>query len=248
MTCHSPTAVTSKAGIWTLTQNSSSFPKTKTIVLSGHACEVVQSCSTLWDPKDCSPQGSSVHGILQARILEWVAGPSSRGSSQPRGQTCIPYISCTGSWVLYYSCHLPFQGAPIYWERLEWKQLIATIQWQKSQYSSKWRVAQGPRERKQGVSRESREPFQVGERGRARRGCAGILLCSQRERAFARGQRCTVGKTRKQVGTRLKRVPKVFIHVSICSFIHSLTKMFMGLLLNARSVWDDKDTAENKGT
>ena len=41
------------------------------------------------DSMDCSPPGSSVHGILQARILEWVAIPSSRGSSQPRGQTQV---------------------------------------------------------------------------------------------------------------------------------------------------------------
>ena len=43
------------------------------------------------DPLDCSPPGSSVHGILQARILEWVAMPSSRGSSPPRDQTCISF-------------------------------------------------------------------------------------------------------------------------------------------------------------
>ena len=42
-----------------------------------------QSCLTLCDLMDCSPLGSSVHGIFQARILEWVAMPSSRGSSQP---------------------------------------------------------------------------------------------------------------------------------------------------------------------
>ena len=42
---------------------------------------VAQSCLTLWDPMDCNLRGSSVHGILQARILEWVAMPSSRGSS-----------------------------------------------------------------------------------------------------------------------------------------------------------------------
>ena len=42
---------------------------------------VIQSCLTLGDPIDCSPPGSSIHGILQARILEWVAMPSSRGSS-----------------------------------------------------------------------------------------------------------------------------------------------------------------------
>ena len=44
----------------------------------------LQLCPTLSDPLDCSPQGSSVHGILQARTLEWVAMLSSRGSSQPR--------------------------------------------------------------------------------------------------------------------------------------------------------------------
>ena len=44
---------------------------------------------TLWDPMDCSPPGSSVHGILQARIPEWVAKPSSRGFSWPRDQTQV---------------------------------------------------------------------------------------------------------------------------------------------------------------
>ena len=44
----------------------------------------LQSCPTLCDPRDCSPPGSSVHGILQARKLEWVAISSSRGSSQLR--------------------------------------------------------------------------------------------------------------------------------------------------------------------
>ena len=53
---------------------------------------VIQLCLTLWDPMDYSPPGSSVHGILQARILEWVAMPSSGGSSQPRDWT---RISCT---------------------------------------------------------------------------------------------------------------------------------------------------------
>ena len=53
---------------------------------------VTQSCLTLCDHMDCSPPGSSVHGILQARILEWVANSSSRGSSWPRDWT---HISCT---------------------------------------------------------------------------------------------------------------------------------------------------------
>ena len=45
---------------------------------------VTQSCPTLCNPMDCSQPGSSVHGIFQARILEWVPMPSFRGSSQPR--------------------------------------------------------------------------------------------------------------------------------------------------------------------
>ena len=49
----------------------------------------LQSCSTLCEPIDCGPPGSSVHGILQVRILEWIAIPFSRGSSQPRNQTCV---------------------------------------------------------------------------------------------------------------------------------------------------------------
>ena len=47
---------------------------------------VAQLCPVLCDPMDCSPPGSSVHGILQARILEWVASPFSKGFSQPRDQ------------------------------------------------------------------------------------------------------------------------------------------------------------------
>ena len=47
-------------------------------------CLVAQWCPTLCNPLDCSLRGSSIHGILQARILEWVAMPFSRGSSQPR--------------------------------------------------------------------------------------------------------------------------------------------------------------------
>ena len=62
------------------------------------ACRVSQSCPTLCNPMDCSPPGSSVHGISKARMLEWVAMPSSRGSSQPRGRTHISHI---GRWVLY---------------------------------------------------------------------------------------------------------------------------------------------------
>ena len=62
-----------------------------------------KSCPILWDLLwDCSTPGSSVHGILQARILEWVATLSSRGSSQPRDRTHISYVSCIGRGVLYH--------------------------------------------------------------------------------------------------------------------------------------------------
>ena len=52
-----------------------------------------QSCPTLCDPLDCSPSGSSIHEVFQARILEWVAISYSRGSFQPRDRTCIPCIA-----------------------------------------------------------------------------------------------------------------------------------------------------------
>ena len=65
-------------------------------------CAVIQSCPTLCDPVDYSPPGSSVHGILQARNLEWVAITSSRGSSQPRDQTCIFCDSCIGRPILHH--------------------------------------------------------------------------------------------------------------------------------------------------
>ena len=61
---------------------------------AGTMCLVTQLCPTLCDPMDCSPPGSSVHGILQARILEWVAIPLSRGSSSPRDQTQVSCVSC----------------------------------------------------------------------------------------------------------------------------------------------------------
>ena len=57
---------------------------------------VTQSCLTLCDPMDCSPLGSFVHGIPQARILEWVAIPFSRGSSLSRDQI---WVSCVAGRV-----------------------------------------------------------------------------------------------------------------------------------------------------
>ena len=64
------------------------------------ACMCAWSCLTLCVPMDCSPPGSSVHGILQARILEWVAIPFSRGSSWPRDRTWVLCIA--GRFALQY--------------------------------------------------------------------------------------------------------------------------------------------------
>ena len=69
----------------------------------------LQSCSTLCGPMDCSPPGSSVHGILQTRILEWVAMPSSKGSSQPRDQTQVSaslaawFFTTSATWETHES-------------------------------------------------------------------------------------------------------------------------------------------------
>ena len=78
---------------------------------------VTQSCPTLCDPMVCSPPGSSVLRILQARILEWVGIPSSRGSSQLRDQTRVSCIAGRLYWLSHQgsrdckikvvkSCHL----------------------------------------------------------------------------------------------------------------------------------------------
>ena len=62
----------------------------------------LQSCLTLCDPTDCRPPGSSVHGILQARILESVVMPSSRGDLPNPGIKPRSHVSCIGKWVLYH--------------------------------------------------------------------------------------------------------------------------------------------------
>ena len=75
--------------------------------MSMYVCSVAQSC--LWDSMDCSPPSSSVRGIFQARILEWISISRSRGSSQP---SYWVHISCIGKWILYLlSCYLS-RGSP----------------------------------------------------------------------------------------------------------------------------------------
>ena len=60
------------------------------------------SCPTLCDPMDWDPSGSSVHGISQVRILEWVAISFSRESSWHRDQTCVSCVSCICRCILYH--------------------------------------------------------------------------------------------------------------------------------------------------
>ena len=71
-----------------------------------HTCSVASVMLTFWDPMDCSPPGCSVHGIHQARILEWFVMHYSRGSSRPRDQNHNFWVSSIGSWILYPLSHL----------------------------------------------------------------------------------------------------------------------------------------------
>ena len=87
---------------------------------------VVQLCLVLYDPVDCIPPGSSVHGVLQSRVLEWVVIPSSRGSSPPRDQTWVSYIAGKffTTWVtLLYICVCLYVYSRVIW--LFWTSLLA---------------------------------------------------------------------------------------------------------------------------
>ena len=84
--------------------------------------QLLQSCPTLCDAMDCCLTDSSVHGILQAKILEWVAMPSSRVSSQPRDWSHVSCISCiAGRFFTHWSTweiSIAVEGN-IRWERAE---------------------------------------------------------------------------------------------------------------------------------
>ena len=85
-----------------LENTSHRFNKMKDQETSCVWCVLTQPCLTPRNPMDCSPPGSSVHGILQARILEWVAISFSRGSSWLRDQIHSSCGSCPGRWILYH--------------------------------------------------------------------------------------------------------------------------------------------------
>ena len=80
--------------------------------LAGTCAKSLQSCPTLFNSVDCRPPGSSVQGILQARILEWVTISSSGRSSQPRDWTWVAYMSCTEpGWPFPPPGDLPNSGS-----------------------------------------------------------------------------------------------------------------------------------------
>ena len=71
-------------------------PLPPALCLPMYVCaKLLQSCLTLCNPMNCCLSDSSVHGIVQAKLLEWVATPFSRGFSWPRDWTCVSYVSCT---------------------------------------------------------------------------------------------------------------------------------------------------------
>ena len=79
-----------------------------------HAKSLESICLTLCDPMDCSPPGSTIHGVLQVRILEWDAMASSKGSLRAMFPALVgefSCISCIGRRDLYQSCNL---GSPQY--------------------------------------------------------------------------------------------------------------------------------------
>ena len=78
--------------------------------------EVAQSCLTLCDPMDCSPPGSSVHGISQARILEWGAIAFSRGFSRPRDRTQVSGIA--GRHLTVWATRESWRESKIMWRFL----------------------------------------------------------------------------------------------------------------------------------
>ena len=75
------------------------------------------SCVQLCDPINCSPPGSSVHGVSQARTLEWVAISFSRGSSRPRDWT---WVSCINRWIFFFTVESPGEPHLAGWRYLKW--------------------------------------------------------------------------------------------------------------------------------
>ena len=127
---------TLKVWFWLLLTWEAKLPFKKTLWNFNMLCvfSVTKLCPIYWNPMDCSLPGS-VHGISQARILEWVAISSSRGSSRPRDQTCVSWVSCIGRWVRYHLSHL---GSPV---QLQW--LILSFHFSSDCKGSSWALLKG---------------------------------------------------------------------------------------------------------
>ena len=94
---------------------------------SVRACLLIQSCLTLCNPMDCSLPGSSVHRILQAKILEWVAISFSRASSQPRDWTWVSWETCVLITLISFDMQM-WQNRILRKIRGRWKILVHHIQ------------------------------------------------------------------------------------------------------------------------
>ena len=120
-------AITKKTQITNVGKDVTQREPSGTLLCMG--AQELQLYPTLHSPMNCSLPGSSVHGILQARILEWVAMFSSRGSSQARHRACISQVFCIGRRVIYKQRHL---GSPIHcW----WKYKLVQPLWK-----AVWRI------------------------------------------------------------------------------------------------------------
>ena len=98
------------------------------IFSSSSESEVAQSCPTLCNPMDCSLPGFSVHGIFQARVLEWAAISFSRGSSQPRDQTLV---SCIASrrFTVWATREVSPAQSNYKWHFLHWALFSVLLWW-----------------------------------------------------------------------------------------------------------------------
>ena len=116
---------------------------------------VIKSCPSLWDPMDHSPPGSTVHGILQARILEWVAIPFSRWFSRPRDRTCVSCMqadSLLSELYVYVAAAVAAaksrQSCPTLWDPIDGSPTgssvpgilqARTLEWVASSFSNVWK-------------------------------------------------------------------------------------------------------------
>ena len=114
-----------------------------------HVCSVTQSCLTRYNSMDCSPPGSSVHGLFQARILVWVAISYFRRSFLPRDPTHIFHI---GRWILYHwaaaAAAKSFQSCPTLCDPIDNSQpgspipgilQARTLEWVAISFSNAWK-------------------------------------------------------------------------------------------------------------